>query len=62
MSDWQAGDLVWAKYTGWPWWPAVVSEAKCKEPGSLMRVVFIDRKPLYAWIKIELVVDFHMLQ
>jgi len=44
--DWQPGDLVWAKYSGWPWWPAVV----LNERSGSIHVIFVDSPVSHAWV------------
>ena len=53
MLAWQRGDLVWAKFGGWPWWPGVVSGDRRTKSGSEERIVFVDRVSTHAWINHE---------
>lgn len=44
---WQEGDIVWAKITGHPWWPALVTQVPSL-PDDHIRVDFFADNSQYA--------------
>jgi len=51
-SNWNIGDLVWAKFLKRPWWPAMVYSDRNDhyEANGYVHVLFIDTAPTTAWV------------
>lgn len=41
-GEWQTGDIVWAKITGYPWWPAMVTSEPSHDHESYRVDFFAD--------------------
>ena len=58
-SKFEAGDVVWSRMEGYPWWPAVVCnhpvDKKCQRK-NLIHVQFFDDPPSRGWIKEKYVI------
>jgi DNA mismatch repair protein MSH6 len=57
-SDFKAGDIVWAKLEGHPWWPSLVANhpktkihVKKEGKSRLVHVQFFDDPPSRGWVK-----------
>jgi len=49
--NWKDGDVVWAKFMSWPWWPAIVyrhSSGHYKDNDIFLH--FVDTVPRTAWV------------
>nr|CAB3249652.1 glyoxylate/succinic semialdehyde reductase 1 [Phallusia mammillata] len=62
MANFQVGDFVWAKMTGYPYWPGKVAEPDkdVKKPSKKVEMFFIRFYGTgdYAWTKADLVHDY----
>jgi len=49
MTDFEPGDIVWAKVKGYPWWPGIVSKVDSQPPTpTVYEVTFIGDNSQYA--------------
>jgi len=50
--NWRIGDIVWAKLSSRPWWPAVVvaDRSGAYRDDENIHLLFIDTAPTTAWV------------
>jgi len=50
--DWKIGDIVWSKFSNWPFWPAVVIHDRYGyyKHGDNIHVLFVETPPTSAWV------------